>query len=42
MLVKLEDENGSYTIIPEMHLPFLSDVPARMMGEGIVKYGIKL
>ena len=79
------DENGGYTIIPEMHLAFLTEkqagnvgeiqgdylsqrrislyikddyirqrmlntvadtlkrfVPARMMSEGIVKYGIKL
>lgn len=84
-LIRIVDENGGYTIIPEMHLPFLSEkqagnvreiqgdylsqrrislyikddyirqrmlntvvdtlkrfVPARMMGEGIVKYGIKL
>ena len=84
-LIRIVDENGGYTIIPEMHLPFLTEkqagnvreiqgdylsqrrislyikddyirqrmlntvadtlkrfVPARMMGEGIVKYGIKL
>lgn len=84
-LIRIVDENGGYTIIPEMHLPFLSEkqagnvreiqgdylsqrrislyikddyirqrmlntvadtlkrfVPARMMSEGIVKYGIKL
>lgn len=84
-LIRIVDENGGYTIIPEMHLPFLTEkqagnvreiqgdylsqrrislyikddyirqrmlntvadtlkrfVPARMMSEGIVKYGIKL
>lgn len=84
-LIRIVDENGCYTIIPEMHLPFLTEkqagnvreiqgdylsqrrislyikddyirqrmlntvadtlkrfVPARMMSEGIVKYGIKL
>ena len=24
-LIRIVDENGGYTIIPEMHLPFLSD-----------------
>lgn len=84
-LIRIVDENGGYTIIPEMHLPFLSEkqrenvreikgdylsqrrislyikddyirermlntvvdalrsfLPQRMLGEGIVKYGIKL
>lgn len=84
-LIRIVDENGGYTIIPEMHLPFLTEkqagnvreikgdylsqrrislyikddyirqrmlntvadtlksfVPARMMSEGIVRYGIKL
>lgn len=84
-LIRIVDENGGYTIIPEMHLPFLTEkqagnvreikgdylsqrrislyikddyirqrmlntvadtlksfVPARMMSEDIVKYGIKL
>lgn len=84
-LIRIVDENGGYTIIPEMHLPFLTEkqagnvreikgdylsqrrislyikddyirqrmlntvadtlksfVPARMMSESIVKYGIKL
>ena len=84
-LIRIVDENGGYTINPEMHLPFLTEkqagnvreiqgdylsqrrislyikddyirqrmlntvadtlkrfVPARMMSEGIVKYGIKL
>lgn len=84
-LIRIVDENGGYTIIPEMHLPFLSEMqrknvreikgdylsqrrislyikddyirermlntvvdalrsflPQRMLGEGIVKYGIKL
>lgn len=84
-LIRIVDENGGYTIIPEMHLPFLTEkqagnvreikgdylsqrrislyikddyirqrmlntvadtlksfVPARIMSEGIVKYGIKL
>lgn len=84
-LIRIVDETGGYTIIPEMHLPFLTEkqagnvreiqgdylsqrrislyikddyirqrmlntvadtlkrfVPARMMSEGIVKYGIKL
>lgn len=84
-LIRIVDENRGYTIIPEMHLPFLTEkqagnvreikgdylsqrrislyikddyirqrmlntvadtlksfVPARMMSEGIVKYGIKL
>lgn len=84
-LIRIVDENGGYTIIPEMHLPFLSEIqrknvreikgdylsqrrislyikddyirermlntvvdalrsflPQRMLGEGIVKYGIKL
>lgn len=84
-LIRIVDENGGYTIIPEMHLPFLSEMqrknvreikgdylsqrrislyikddyirermlntvvdalrsflPQRMLGGGIVKYGIKL
>lgn len=84
-LIRIVDENGGYTIIPEMHLPFLTDVqrnnvraiegdylsqrrislyikddyirermlktivdtlttfmPNGMLGEGIVKYGVKL
>ncbi len=84
-LIRIVDENGGYTITPEMPLPFLTEkqagnvreiqgdylsqrrislyikddyirqrmlntvadtlkrfVPARMMSEGIVKYGIKL
>jgi LysR family hydrogen peroxide-inducible transcriptional activator len=84
-LIRIVDENGGFTIIPEMHLPFLSDVqrgnvrriegdylsqrqvslyikddyirermlntvtgtlkafmPEGMLGEGIVKYGIRL
>ena len=84
-LIRIVDENGGFTIIPEMHLPFLSDaqrgnvrriegdylsqrqvslyikddyirermlntvtgtlkafMPEGMLGEGIVKYGIRL
>ena len=84
-LIRIVDENGGFTIIPEMHLPFLTDkqrenirkiegnylsqrrvslyikddyirqrmlntivdtlkafMPKGMMGEGILKYGIKL
>ena len=84
-LIRIVDENGGYTIIPEMHLPFLTEkqrlnvrniegdhlsqrrvslyikedyirqrmlntivdtlkayLPAGMLSEGIVKYGIKL
>lgn len=84
-LVHIVDENGGFTIIPEMHLPFLNDrqrenvrpiegdylsqrrvslyvkadyvrermlntitdtmktfMPAGMIGEGIMKYGIRL
>lgn len=84
-LIRIVDENGGYTIIPEMHLPFLSEMqrknvreikgdylsqrrislyikddyirermlntvvdalrsflPQRMLGGGIVKYGIRL
>ena len=84
-LIRIVDENGGYTIIPEMHLPFLTEkqrgnvrriegshlsqrrvslyikddyiresmlntvtdtlkefMPKGMLGEGIVKYGIKL
>lgn len=84
-LIRIVDENGGFTIIPEMHLPFLTDsqrdnirridgdylsqrrvslyikedcirqrmlntitdtlkafMPKGMLGEGIMKYGIKL
>lgn len=84
-LIRIVDENGGFTIIPEMHMPFLSDrqrqnvhrldceylpmrrvslyvkndyirermlntvtdtlkafMPEGMLGEGIVKYGIRL
>ena len=84
-LIRIVDENGGFTIIPEMHLPFLTDkqrenirkiegnylsqrrvslyikedyirqrmlntivdtlkafMPKEMLGEGILKYGIKL
>ena len=84
-LIRIVDENGGFTIIPEMHLPFLSEqqranvrriegdylsqrrvslyikhdyirqrmlntitdtlkifMPKGMLGEGIMKYGIKL
>jgi LysR family hydrogen peroxide-inducible transcriptional activator len=84
-LIRIVDENGGFTIIPELHLPFLSEkqrdnvrriegdylsqrrvslyikrdyirqrmlntitdtlkefMPKGMLGEGILKYGIKL
>ena len=41
-LIRIVDENGGFTIIPEMHLPFLRFMPEGMMEERIMKYGVKL